>query len=178
MADRRDALAGAAQAVQALESLARELDRENGQTVVTVGRLDVEPNAVNVIPGRVAFTIDFRARTNGELVAGDARLRKAVSGVASERGLALEISCTEEVPAVPLDPALCARLRDASRRLGLTVPDTASGALHDTAIIAPLLPAAMLFIASRGGISHNPAEFSRVEDVACAARIVTEAVSA
>jgi hydantoinase/carbamoylase family amidase len=178
MSDRRDALAGAAEAVLGLESLARELDRKNGHTVITVGRLELEPNALNVIPGRVSFSIDFRARTNDEISQGDARVRELVSRVAAERGLGLELTGTEQVPAVPLDPGVCGRLREASRRLGLAVPDTTSGALHDTAIIAPLLPAAMLFIASKGGVSHNPAEFSRIEDIACAARIVAEAVTA
>ena len=178
MSGRRDALAGAAEAVLGLEALARELDRKNGHTVITVGRLDVEPNALNVIPGRVTFSVDFRARTNGDIAEGAARVRELLSRVAAERGLGMELAATEEVPAVPLDPGVCGRLRDASRRLGLTVTDTASGALHDTAIIAPLLPAAMLFIASKGGISHNPAEFSRIEDIACAARIVAEAVMA
>lgn len=177
MADRRDALAGAAETVVAMESLARELDGKNGHTVITVGRLEVEPNALNVIPGRVTFSIDFRARTNPELSAGGERVRGTVSRIARGRSLGLELAVTEEVPAVPLDAGVCARLRDACRRLGLTVPDTASGALHDTAILAPLLPAAMLFVASKGGISHNPAELSRMEDIACAASIVAEAVS-
>jgi len=176
MADRRDALVGAAEAVCALEALARELDKENGHTVITVGRLDVEPNALNVIPGRVTFRIDFRARTNAELAAGDERVRRTVERVAAGRGLALELAVTEELAAIPLDAGVCGRLRDAAGRLGLAVPDTTSGALHDTAIVAPLIPAAMLFIASRGGISHNPAEWSRFEDIACAAAIVAEAV--
>jgi hydantoinase/carbamoylase family amidase len=177
MAGRRDALAGAAEAVLGLEALARDLDRRNGHTVITVGRLDLQPNALNVIPGHVSFSIDFRARTNGELSEGDGRVRELAERVAGARGLGLELQETEEVPAVPLDPGVCGRLRDAARRLDLAVPDTASGALHDTAIIAPILPAAMLFVASRGGISHNPAEFSRIEDIACAARIVAEAVT-
>ena len=98
--------------------------------------------------------------------------------IAAERGLELQVSCTESIAPVPLDPAVCARLRNAAARLGLDVPDTTSGALHDTAILAPLLPAAMLFVASRDGISHNPGEYSRIEDIACAARIVAEAVCA
>ena len=178
MTDRRDALAGAAQIVTSLETLGRELDREDGQTVLTVGRLDVEPNAVNVIPGRAHFSIDVRARSEETLDGADARLREMLGDIAAERGLELQVSCTESIAPVPLDPAVCARLRNAAARLGLDVPDTTSGALHDTAILAPLLPAAMLFVASRDGISHNPGEYSRIEDIACAARIVAEAVCA
>jgi len=176
MEDRRDALAGAAQVVTALESLGRTQDKSEKYTVVTVGRLDVQPNAVNVIPGKVAFTVDFRARSNEGLARGDLQVRKLAQEIARSRGLALELSCTEELPAVPLDPGVCERLQEAAWRLELELPETASGALHDTAILAPLLPAAMLFVASRGGISHNPGEFSRIDDIACAARIVAEAV--
>jgi hydantoinase/carbamoylase family amidase len=176
MADRRDALAGAARIVSALESLGRELAQEEGQSVITVGRLDVEPNAVNVIPGRARFTIDMRSRRDEVLNRGDAHLRRSVSEIAEKRGLHLKLECTESLLPVPLDQGVCARLRNAGSRLGIDLSETASGALHDTAILAPLLPAAMLFVASRNGISHNPAEFSRIEDIACAARIVAEAV--
>jgi len=56
-------------------------------------------------------------------------------------------------------------------------PDVASGALHDSAILAPLLPTAMLFVASEDGISHNPAEFSRIEDIALATEILAAVVT-
>jgi len=107
---------------------------------------------------------------------GDALVRRLLSEIAEERELQLLLECTESILPVPLDPAVCTRLRNAASRLGMDLSDTASGALHDTAILAPLLPAAMLFVASRNGISHNPAEYSRIEDIACAARIVAEAV--
>jgi hydantoinase/carbamoylase family amidase len=176
MRDRRDALAGAAQAVAALEACGQRMEKESGAAVITVGRLDVRPNAVNVIPGSVSFTVDLRAPSDAVLSQGDAAVREIVAGAAAARGLGCELSCTEELPVVQLDGALRARLREAARRQGVDAPETVSGALHDTAVIAPLLPAAMLFIASKDGISHNPGELSRIEDVACAARIVAEAV--
>ena len=178
MKDRRDALAGAAQAVIGLEECGKRMEREQGSTVITVGRIEVQPNAVNVIPGRVAFTVDLRARSDALLHQGDAAVRAIAADVSAARGLGCEISCTEELPVISLDRGLCGRLRGAALRLGVELPDAVSGALHDTAILAPFLPAAMLFVASRGGISHNPQEFGRIEDVACAARIVAEAVLA
>jgi hydantoinase/carbamoylase family amidase len=178
MADRRDALAGAAQAVTSLETLARELNTDVDHTVITVGRISVEPNAVNVIPGIVTFSIDFRSPSDAALDAGDEKLRGVMAKIASDRGLDLELTCTEKQPVVPLDRGVCETLREAARRLDLRLPDAASGALHDTAILAPLLPSAMLFVASKDGISHNPAEFSRIEHIALAARIVVEAVCA
>jgi len=127
MTDRRDALAGAAQIVTSLETLGRELDREDGQTVLTVGRLDVEPNAVNVIPGRARFSIDVRARSEETLDGADARLREMLGDIAAERGLELQVSCTESIAPVPLDPAVCARLRNAAARLGSTYPTLRAG---------------------------------------------------
>ncbi len=176
MGDRRDALAGAAQAVSVLESLGRELEQKADCTVMTVGRLEVFPNAVNVIPGRVRFGIDFRSSSDEVLRGGDERLRAELLSIASERGLEVDIACTEQLPVVPMDARVCRMLREAAARLGLRLPEAKSGALHDTAILAPLVPSAMLFVASRDGISHNPAEFSRIEDIALAARVLVEAL--
>ena len=178
MADRRDALAGAAQCISVLESLAGELDRDAGHTVITVGQLEVHPNAVNVIAGRVRFTIDFRSPSNQVLQRGEETLRGRLLQSASQRGLDLELTCSEQLPAVPLDPGMCRMLHNAAARLDLKLPEASSGALHDTAILAPFLPSAMLFIASKDGISHNPAEFSRIEHIALAARVLVEAFTA
>ncbi len=176
MGDRRDALAGAAELVMTLEDLARELDRGVEHTVITVGHIAVEPNALNVVPGAVSLTIDFRSPSDEQLRAGDERIRAAAAAIARRRGLEHDITMTEDIPVVPMDAGVCALLRQAAARIGSRLPDAASGALHDTAILAPFLPAAMLFVASRDGISHNPAEYSRTEDIALAARIVAEAV--
>ncbi len=175
MADRQDALTGTAQAMAFLESLGRELDGEADHTVITVGRLEAHPNALNVIPGRVRFSIDFRSPSDAILQRGEERLRAQLLQIASARGLDIEIACTEQLPVIPMDPGVCEMLRAAGRRLDLKLPDAKSGALHDTAILAPFLPSAMLFVASRDGISHNPAEFSRIEHIALAARVLVEA---
>jgi len=178
MGDRRDALAGAAECMQRLESLGRELDKEADHTVITVGRLEAYPNAVNVIPGRVRFTIDFRSPSDRVLQRGEERLRVPLEQIAKKRGLEIEVACTEQLSAVPLDPGVCSLLTEAAGRLDIRLAEAASGALHDTAILAPFLPAAMLFVASRDGISHNPAEFSRVEHIALAAQVLVEAFRA
>jgi hydantoinase/carbamoylase family amidase len=175
MNDRHDALAGAAEVIAAVECLPDTLGEH---AVATVGRIAVEPNAVNVIPGAATFTIDLRASNDHELETGDARIRALVAAAAARRGLEAEVRRTESLPAVRLDPQVAARVREASLRLGLSpLPETASGALHDAAILAPLVPTVMLFVASRDGISHNPAEFSRIDDVAVATRLLAEVVA-
>jgi len=175
MPDRRDALACAAEMIAAVERLPPEF---GPQVVATVGRIACRPNAVNVIADGVTFTIDFRAPADEIIAAGDGALRARLATIAERRGIDFAIEQTEALPAAVMSPQVVERLKRAADRLGCgPLPETVSGALHDAAILAPLLPTAMLFVASRDGISHNPAEFSRIEDMAQATRILYEAVS-
>ncbi len=166
MGDRCDAMAGAAEMVVELERLAQAL---SPQAVITVGRLVGHPNAVNVIADRVDFTVDFRAPEAVTLTEGGRRIPALLDGIAQRRGLRMEAVVIESIPARPMSPSLI-------ERLGSGLPRTVSGALHDSAVIAPFLPTVMLFVASKDGISHNPAEFSRIEDIAEAARIIERLV--
>jgi hydantoinase/carbamoylase family amidase len=177
MAHRKDALAAAGEVLGALELLAHNLDKQLDHTVITVGRLMVEPNALNVIPGKVHFFIDLRARTDAMLTEADAAVREEIQRVTRRRRIAADVQQTESLPATPMDAGLCECLRAAAKALNVPLPDAASGALHDAAILASLLPTAMLFIASKDGVSHNPAEYSRLEDIVLAARILAQAVS-
>jgi hydantoinase/carbamoylase family amidase len=178
MADRNDALVGAAECILALQQLGHELNREEPHTVVTVGRLNVEPNGINVIPGRVRFSIDFRARTDAMLEQGDQRIHELLKLIASGHDLPIELDASEALPAMPLNESICGLARAAATKHGIALPTVASGALHDAAILAPYLPTAMLFVASRDGISHNPAEYSRIEDIALATELLAEMVNA
>lgn len=163
---RADPLVAAAGVIARVDALAREL---GPAAVATVGRIDCEPNAVNVIPGVVRFTVDARSPDAATLDSFHERLEQFV--VDSVR-MAVNFITTEEQPPVRMDARLCTALRLA----GGGLPDAVSGALHDSAILAPHLPTTMLFVPSRDGISHNPAEFSRVEDIAAAAAVVERLV--
>jgi hydantoinase/carbamoylase family amidase len=175
MADRRDALVGAAAVIQELEKLATHL---SPQAVATVGRIRCEPNAVNVIAERVEFTIDFRAPHDATLADGDAQIHRMIADFAARRDLEHMLEQTEALPAVEMSTEVCEALRSAAKALGMPpLVETVSGALHDSAILAPLVPTAMLFVASRDGISHNPAEFSRLEDIAAATSVLYQAVA-
>jgi acetylornithine deacetylase/succinyl-diaminopimelate desuccinylase-like protein len=79
--------------------------------------------------------------------------------------------------ATTLSSDVCERLRNSAERVGHSLPETVSGALHDAAILAPYIPTAMLFVASRDGISHNPDEYSSTNDIALAAQILYTAIS-
>jgi hydantoinase/carbamoylase family amidase len=173
MDDRHDALAGAAEVIAACECLPDQL---GDHAVATVGRIVVEPNAVNVIPSQADFTIDLRAPSDSSLDLGDARLEVIIEMAARRRGIEHELRRTESLPAIQLDPGVAAMVRAAAAALGMPLGETVSGALHDAAILAPLVPTAMIFVASRDGISHNPAEFSRIEDIAAATRLLATVV--
>jgi allantoate deiminase len=174
MTDRHDALIGAATLILQFEGIARGISPD---AVMTVGRIHCKPNAVNVIPEDVEFTIDFRAPEEDLLDEGHARIEEQVKNVATKRGLKYELLQTEDQPAVAMSEEICRALSSAAaKHLAQAAPITVSGALHDSAILAPHVPTAMVFVASKDGISHNPAEFSRVEDIALAAEIVHDVV--
>jgi OHCU decarboxylase len=171
MPDRRDALYAAANLIVMLRVMA--LSKQMRGLVTTVGRLVNYPNAVNVIPDRVEFTIDMRAPDDALLAEMDVALRGVVNRIAKRDASRADFTETEAVPACPMDAALVEHIR---RVAGPGTPDSVSGALHDSAVLAPHIPTAMLFVPSKDGISHNPAEFSRVEDIAGAAAVVERLV--
>ena len=174
MRDRKDALVAAATCILQLEGTANGIGKN---TVATVGRIQVKPNAINVIPADVDFTIDFRSPSNEILAEGDERIRHLIAQTCDRRGLSRTIDATESAHAVEMDLHLCERLKQSAAKLDVTAPPAVSGALHDAAVIAPYLPTAMVFIASKDGISHNPSEFSRIEDIALAAKVIEGVVS-
>lgn len=168
MEDRKDALVCAAEIVMRMEEHAQTVSK---QAVITVGRFNVSPNAVNVIPSGVDFTIDFRAPNDHELSVGAQGIDFILDEVNTRMPNTLSKLVTESIPARPMSP----RLVEAFFKLGVTTT-TVSGALHDSAILALHLPTVMLFVPSKDGISHNPAEFSRVEDIAEGARVIEQLV--
>ena len=175
MSDRKDALAAGAVCILQLEGLANGLGEG---TVITVGRIECRPNAINVISAFVEFTVDFRSPSNDVLTDGDAQIRQRIAQVCDRRRIEHAIEQTEDAPAVQMDVELCANLARACAAIARSTATAVSGALHDAAILAPHLPTAMLFVPSKDGISHNPAEFSRVEDIALAARVLQDHVTA
>jgi allantoate deiminase len=167
---RRDALAAAAEWITAVEALARRTDG----LVATVGRVSVEPNAGNVVPGLVQVSLDVRHphdETRGSVVE---ELVTTAGTIASSRGLTLERTDRLDQPAVPMDERLTAFLTGAIESAGYTVKAMPSGAGHDAMVMAARVPTAMLFLRSPGGISHHPAEAVLEEDVAAALKVVRE----
>jgi allantoate deiminase len=164
MVSRRDALAGAAEWILEVERLARHTDR----LVATVGHVDVEPGATNVIAGRCRATLDMRHPEDSHRREAVARAIETAEAIAAGRGLRLSLEPRLDQAAVPMDRGMTAMLAAAVEKSGHRVHRMPSGAGHDAMIVALRMPAAMLFVRSPGGLSHHPDETVRVEDVAAA----------
>ncbi len=164
---RKDALAGAAEMIAAIEQRAAA---EEG-LVATVGRIEAAPGAINVIPGRVTFTIDLRAPEDGQRSAAVASVKEKLQAIAKRRGLDLSVELLYEEGAAGCDPALMEQLDKAVERQGFRPLRLPSGAGHDAMALSALCPIAMLFVRCGGGISHNPLESITGEDAEAAARV-------
>ena len=172
MAVRRDALAGAARVVLAL----REAARQRGDITANVGVLTVTPGGFNVIPGAAEFTIDVRAGEPEVFSSLDALVLETLERVAGEEQLGVEVSETHRKPPTPLDPDLQDLLAESAAEVGASARRMPSGAGHDAMVLAKRVPAAMLFVPSRGGISHSPEEFTAPELCELGAKVLTCAV--
>lgn len=152
---RRDALAGAAEMLLAIERIAKE---DASDLVATVGRIEALPGAPNVIPGEVRFTIDVRSGNEARRDHAAEAIIAAIHGIADARGLGCDVQRVHDLPASPCAPHLMAMMDAAIADAGQRPFRLVSGAGHDAMVMAALCPTAMLFIRCRDGISHNPAE--------------------
>lgn len=166
---RRDALAGAAEMVLAVEKLARD---DASDLVATVGQISAHPGAANVIAGDVRFSIDLRSGDPQRHAQAAQSMLDRLAAIAAARDLGFTATRTFELPASPCDPALMALLDTALAQAGQPPMRLVSGAGHDAIAMAALCPTAMLFIRCRGGISHNPAEHVEADDADVALRVM------
>jgi allantoate deiminase len=166
---RHDALAGAAAMIQAVESIARSL---GSPAVATVGKLRAEPDQINVVPGRVVFTVDLRHADLGARRALEERIRSLCGTIASERGLKLEIRTLHERPPVPMHPDIRHILERAASDIDVAPVSLVSGAGHDAQILAARCRVGMLFVPSIGGRSHCPEEATQLEHIELGTRVL------
>ncbi|HET9213666.1 MAG TPA: Zn-dependent hydrolase [Gaiellaceae bacterium] len=172
MEQRRDALAGAARAVLALRDAARAGD----DMTANVGVIAAEPGGFNVVPGAAEFTIDVRSPSPQRFAALEPFVRETLTVIADEEGLGLALAETHRKPPVELDAGLQDVLEEAGREEGATTLRMPSGAGHDAMVLAHHVPAAMLFVPSRGGVSHSPDEYTPPEHCELGARVLARAV--
>ena len=163
---RRDALAGFAELMTAIESTARE--QADDSMVATVGRIEAFPGATNVIPGRVQASLEVRSATDNRRHEAIRKITDAASEIGKRRGLGFDFEAAHETQTTACTPFMQDLLADAIGSLGHEPFRLASGAGHDALSMAKLCPVAMLFVRCKGGISHNPAEFAAEADMGLA----------
>jgi hydantoinase/carbamoylase family amidase len=175
MTGRRDALVGAAAVVLAVRALA---EAAGAPTVGTVGALRVHPGVTNIVPGRVEFTIEFRTPDGARLRRLCEDAEQQVRAAADRGGLALRLAPWDLRDPVPMAPQVRSAIEEAIAASGCDPYAMASGAGHDAMILAPHVPAGMIFVASQGGVSHSPREWTTWEDAALGAEVLLRTVLA
>jgi len=172
---RKDALVCAARIIDLVDRMMRARG-ENGRG--TVGQLLVSPNSRNVIPGEVRFSVEFRHPDGAELDRLDAQFPREAGFVARDCGVALALTRLFKIPAQPFDPACVDLVRQAAARLGYSAREIVSGAGHDAVYVAGQVPAAMIFVPCKDGLSHNEAESILPEQAEAGCQVLFEAVLA
>lgn len=163
MGYRKDAVYAASQMIYEIITKAREA---GDPLVTTVGKVEPHPNIVNVVPGGVTFTIDVR-HTDKEAISNFTdQIHDIIQTVTKEHGVETTVDMWMDADPVPMDKELVDILERQCKESGLNYRLMHSGAGHDSQIFAKFVPTVMLFVPSRNGISHNPAEFTEPKDLA------------
>ncbi len=171
MANRRDA----AMAVAEWMVYAEQRAARDGDSVATVGMLQVPGGSINVVPGRCAFSLDLRAPSDGQRDALAQDVLRQLEATCQRRGVQLQLLETMRASAAPSAPQWQARWEAAVAALGVPLHRMPSGAGHDAMKLHTLLPQAMLFVRGQnGGISHNPLESTTSDDMQLAVDAFTQ----
>ena len=167
---RKDALLAGARFIQAVNEEALKME---GKQVATVGRIKANPGAPNVIPGEVVLSLEIRDLSDATIDSLYENILKRADAIAADSGITFEFTALDTTG----KPALTANwiqkeIRRAASYLGLTHRQMQSGAGHDAQDMAMICPVGMIFIPSKGGISHSPDEYSSPEDIANGADVL------
>ena len=168
---RRDSGYVAAEVATYVRRLAREL---GGDQVGTVGRLDLHPDLVNVVAARATMTVDLRNTDDVLLAEAEWRLREHVATVAAAEGVDVAWRRLARFEPVAFDPVVVDLVERTAEKRGLRVMRLPSGAGHDAQMLARLCPTGMVFVPSRAGVSHNPAEFTDPDDLAAGTQVLAD----
>jgi N-carbamoyl-L-amino-acid hydrolase len=155
MSMRSDAGYGASAIAVAVRGIAEEI---GGTQVATVGKTDLFPNVINVVPGKALLTVDLRNTDDGLLCRAETLLENCVDKLAKNEGLVINSRRLARFEPVAFDPMIASVIESHTKQLDLSSIRMTSGAGHDAQMMARVCPSAMIFVPSVGGISHNPAE--------------------
>jgi allantoate deiminase len=170
---RRDAFQGAA--LMAIE-ITRMVEQKGWPAVVTMGKWEVRPGAVNIVPGEVRFSLDLRHPDEATKQALVEAIRTTCETIAKQRGLSVSIETTGNSLPAHMDSQLQQVLVQSAQACGATWKFMPSGAGHDSELMARRVPTAMLFVPSVDGRSHSAAEYTTLEDAVRGATVLATAL--
>jgi len=164
-------------AFQGLAEFSTELDRildEHGspRSVATIGRVELSPGVANVVPNLAEFSLDVRDTDKAVLQALGNAMRRALSAIARRHQLMFEFKVLSEIEPVKCNSRIVQMIERTSHLLGINSTRMASGAAHDTQIMASIAPSGLIFIPSKGGRSHSPSEWSDWQDIENGANVL------
>ena len=171
MSMRRDPAAALARIAVFVNDLA---DRFGAPQVATVGRIELHPNLVNVVPSRATFTVDLRNTDEVVLCRAEEELAAELARVAERHGVTVETECLARFEPVAFDERIVSRVEAAAAARGLPVRRMPSGAGHDAQMLARMCPSGMVFVPSIGGVSHNPAELTEDADLVAGCQVMAD----
>ncbi|MDH4652210.1 Zn-dependent hydrolase [Pseudomonas sp. BN606] len=145
-------------------------------TLATAGCLRLEPNLINVIPRKAVFTVDLRHPDESHLRVAEQKLAALLARMADEEGVEVWSEQLVRFQPVTFNAELAAAIESSANRLGLSHRRMTSGAGHDAQMIARIAPAAMIFVPSQGGISHNPREHTSDDLLLAGAQVLLDVV--
>ncbi len=173
MAMRRDAGLAAARVITFL----RDEIAATPPTVATVGSIKFQPDAINIIPSRAVLTVDLRDPDEQRLVAAEQHLTQFVKQLGQQENVEIRLERIVRLEPVAFDRDLVGLIERAADARGFKSRRMTSGAGHDAQMIARVCPAAMIFVPSRGGISHNPMEHTDEADLVAGANVLLDVVA-
>lgn len=166
---RRDALLGASEAVVFARKLCAEVGNDQR---ATIGSLKVKPCLSNVVAESASFITDLRNADMGLLKRAQEAMEAEIEAICKRHGLTSEARELVLVNAVDFDQALVDMVQEEAGRLGLPARRMISGAGHDAQIMAARYPTGMIFVPSKGGVSHNVKEYTEPEDLAAGTQVL------
>ncbi|MCG8598571.1 MAG: Zn-dependent hydrolase [Verrucomicrobiales bacterium] len=175
MSYRKDAFMGLADFAHELPRILDENGGENSRA--TIGNAEILPGAPNSVPGAVEFSLDFRDPDTSILEDLSLAFQKALAAISRRRGLRFEFHVQGEILPVKSDERITGILEQKMGELELRGLKMLSGAAHDAQLVGRIAPMAMIFVPSRGGLSHSPDEWTSWEDIEAGANLMLATLS-
>jgi beta-ureidopropionase / N-carbamoyl-L-amino-acid hydrolase len=174
---RKDALVASAQLIAYVEKASRKFSSmAKGRVVGTVGAMKIEPGVINAVPGKAELSIDIRSITAAAKEKVARMVKKEARAIARKRAMGVEILTIRDENPVPLDKRLLQMTKRICDEKRIAYEIMPSGAGHDAMQMAKITPAAMIFVPSKRGISHNPLEWTEPEDICLGSQLLMETI--